>query len=127
MPIQLPEEIDDAEDGTVSEGAKRTIQVNVYERDPAARRKCIAKWGLKCSVCSFDFAERYGKLGEGFIHVHHLKPLSEVGEQYELNPLTDLRPVCPNCHAMLHRKRLTLSIEELVSVIGGRGNGNDIL
>lgn len=112
-PTQTPEEVDEEEVGTVPEGAKRTIQVNVYERDPNARRKCIAKWGLKCSVCSFDFVESYGELGEGFIHVHHLKPLGEIGEQYELNPVTDLRPVCPNCHAMLHRRKPALGIEEL--------------
>lgn len=117
LPTQLPEEIDYDEAATVTEGAKQTIQVNVYERDPNARRKCIAKWGVKCSVCSFDFAERYGVLGEGFIHVHHLKPLGEIGEQYELNPVFDLRPVCPNCHAMLHRKKPAISIEELARLL----------
>ena len=117
LPTQLPEEIDDDEAATVSEGARRTIQVNVYERDPNARRKCIAKWGLKCSVCSFDFGERYGEIGEGFIHVHHRKPLNEIGEQYELNPITDLRPVCPNCHAMLHRCSPAMGIDNLVGLL----------
>ncbi|GAB3189911.1 HNH endonuclease [Hydrogenophaga aquatica] len=117
LPTQTPEEVDEDEVGSVPEGARRTVQVNVYERDPNARRKCIAKWGVKCSVCSFDFGERYGELGEGFIHVHHLKPLGEIGEQYELNPVTDLRPVCPNCHAMLHRKKPALSIEQLVETM----------
>lgn len=117
LPTQLPEEVDDEEVTTVPEGARRTVQVNVYERDPNARRKCIAKWGLKCAVCSFDFAERYGTLGEGFIHVRHLKPLGEIGEQYELNPVTDLRPVCPNCHAMLHRKKPALGVDELKAIL----------
>lgn len=117
LPTQMPEEVDEDDAATVPEGARRTVQVNVYERDPNARRKCIAKWGVKCSVCSFDFGERYGELGEGFIHVHHLKPLGEIGEQYELNPVTDLRPVCPNCHSMLHRKRPALSIEELHQLV----------
>ncbi|HCY17388.1 MAG TPA: DUF3427 domain-containing protein [Curvibacter sp.] len=119
LPTQMPEEVDEDEVSTVPEGARRTVQVNVYERDPNARRKCIAKWGVKCSVCSFDFGERYGELGEGFIHVHHLKPLGEIGEQYELNPVVDLRPVCPNCHAMLHRKRPALSIDELTQLLNG--------
>ena len=70
---------------TVTEGAKKTVVVNKYERDPAARNMCIAKWGVRCcSVCGFNFEERYGALGKGFIHVHHLKPLSEIGEEYEL-------------------------------------------
>lgn len=113
LPTQMPEEVDEDEANTVPEGIRRTVQVNVYERDPNARRKCIERWGVKCSVCLFDFGERYGELGEGFIHVHHLKPLGEIGKQYELNPVADLRPVCPNCHAMLHRKRPALSVDEL--------------
>lgn len=119
LPTQLPEEIDADEVSTVLEGARRTVSVNVYERDPNARRKCIAKWGGKCCVCAFDFGEQYGELGEGFIHVHHLKPLGEIGAQYELNPVVDLRPVCPNCHAMLHRKKQALSIDELRKLIKG--------
>nr|WP_315488345.1 DUF3427 domain-containing protein [uncultured Rhodoferax sp.] len=116
-PTRMSEEVDVDESATVPEGARRTVQVNVYERDPNARRKCIAKWGEKCSVCSFDFGERYGALGEGFIHVHHLRPLAEIGERYELNPVTDLRPVCPNCHAMLHRRKPALSIDELSQML----------
>lgn len=117
LPTQIPEEIDESEATTLPEGARRTVLVNLYERNPNARRKCIANWGLKCTVCSFDFRERYGELGEGFIHVHHLKPLGEIGEQYELNPIADLRPVCPNCHAMLHRRIPSLSLDELIQTI----------
>ena len=113
LPSRLSEEIDPEEAETVFEGARRTVQVNVYERDPGARRKCIARWGTVCVVCNFDFGKRYGALGQGFIHVHHLKPLGEVREGYQLDPVADLRPVCPNCHAMLHRRKPALSIDEL--------------
>lgn len=89
------------------EGAKKTITVNAYERDPKARGRCIEHWGTKCTVCSFDFAARYGDLGAGFIHVHHLTPLSTIGQEYVVDPIKDLRPVCPNCHAMLHRGDLS--------------------
>lgn len=110
----LPNEIVEE---TVFEGAKKTIVVNVYERDASARRKCIAYWGCTCMICGFDFAARYGELGAGFIHVHHLTPLAEIGAQYELNPVTDLRPVCPNCHAMLHAGDDTLGIEALREIM----------
>lgn len=100
-------------DGSVVEGAKKTVIVNAYERDPDARARCIRHWGEKCCVCDFDFASTYGEIGDGYIHVHHLSPLSEIGGEYELNPEKDLRPVCPNCHAMLHRVRPALSIEAL--------------
>lgn len=99
--------------GTVIEGAAKKVMAKVYERDRGARLKCISHWGWKCFVCLFDFVDDYGELGEGFIHVHHLKPLAEIGEAYMLDPVADLRPVCPNCHAMLHRSVPALTIEAL--------------
>ena len=56
-------------------------------------------------------------LGRDFIHVHHLKPVGEVGEAYVLDPVRDLRPVCPNCHAMLHQRLPALKIEQLKEII----------
>lgn len=109
--VTLPEEI--PVNGTVAEGAGKQILVNIYERNPAARRRCIDHWGHRCSVCDFDFQKVYGDLGEGYIHVHHLKPLGEIKQSYLLDPVHDLRPVCPNCHAMIHRSSPALSIEDL--------------
>ena len=94
-------------------GAKKKIIVNSYERNPAARKKCIEIHGLNCAVCNINFEEVYGVIGKGFIHVHHVKPLSEIDTNYNVNPETDLVPVCPNCHAMLHRKEYVISIESL--------------
>jgi predicted HNH restriction endonuclease len=91
----------------------RCVFVNSYERDPAARLACIAHYGTDCSVCRFNFGRVYGPLGEGFIHIHHLRDLATIGEEYEVNPIEDLRPVCPNCHAMLHTRTPAMSIEEL--------------
>jgi 5-methylcytosine-specific restriction protein A len=112
----LPEEVDD-EDAAVFEGRRKSVFVNIYERDPTARRKCISHWKPICRACDFDFGAVYGNLGEGFIHVHHLKPLGEMREAYALDPIQDLRPVCPNCHAMLHRQQPALTIEELKAII----------
>lgn len=110
-PGLLPEEI--ALPTTVIEGAKKSITVNAYERDRDARKRCIEHWGLACVVCGFDFERQYGDIGVGFIHVHHLKPLAEIGQEYTLDPVADLRPVCPNCHAMLHRGDDVLSVDTL--------------
>lgn len=95
------------------EGQKKQITSNSYERNPEARRRCVDHYGFRCAVCSFDFQTKYGELGKDFIHVHHLKPVSEIGELYYVDPIEDLRPVCPNCHAMLHRRKPSLSIDEL--------------
>ena len=64
-------------------------------------------------VCGRDFETTYGEIGKGFIHVHHLTPIASIGKEYRLNVDTDLAPVCPNCHYMLHRKNPPFTIEEL--------------
>jgi 5-methylcytosine-specific restriction protein A len=97
------------------EGAVRRVEVNRYERDRRARAACIAHHGTVCSVCGIDFETTYGALGRGFIHVHHLTEISTVGSGYEVDPVKDLRPICPNCHAMVHREVPALSIARLRS------------
>ncbi|MBX7020801.1 HNH endonuclease, partial [Providencia rettgeri] len=99
------------------EGAKRQIIVNSYERDRVARNKAIEIHGINCLVCGMNFESVYGEIGIGFIHIHHLKPLYTIDEEYSVNPELDLVPVCPNCHAMLHRNKEMLSIEELKNLI----------
>lgn len=99
----------------LEEGQKITVTVNRYERNPIARKKCLEIHGGSCAVCSLNFGEVYGEVGEGFIHVHHINPLHQIGKQHVIDFEKDLVPVCPNCHAMLHRKvnGKTLSVEEL--------------
>ena len=101
------------------EGVKRQVTVNNYERDHKARLQCIKIHGTACAVCGIDFEKMYGELGKGFIHVHHIVPIHTIGQGYKVNPATDLVPVCPNCHAMLHRglNADARSIEELKSII----------
>ena len=107
----FPDEVDAVQ--TFREGAVRQVSVNAYEREPKARQKCIDYYGSSCYICDFDFGKTFGQPGKGFIHVHHLKPLSEIAEEYEIDPIKDLRPVCPNCHAMIHRRSPPFSLEEI--------------
>jgi hypothetical protein len=95
------------------EGARRQSVSTQIERNPRARAACIAAYGTRCTVCEIDFEVVYGILGRGFVHVHHLTPLATTTEQREVDPIRDLRPVCPNCHAMLHRRIPPYSISEL--------------
>jgi 5-methylcytosine-specific restriction protein A len=113
--IVYPDDIEDDKD--LKEGTKRKIVVNAYERNAKARQKCINHYGYLCTICNFDFRTNYGPIGEGFIHVHHLISLSEISENYKVNPIDDLRPVCPNCHAMLHRKKPAYTIEEILKIL----------
>ncbi len=111
----FPDEIDPAV--FFREGATRTVLVNAYERNVEARRLCVSHYGTNCYVCGFNFGNVFGGLGAGYIHVHHLRPLSEIAAEYQIDPINDLRPVCPNCHAMIHRYSTTMDIEELKAVV----------
>ncbi|OOE13152.1 HNH endonuclease [Fictibacillus arsenicus] len=99
----------------LEEGQRKTIKVNMYERNPIARKKCVEHYGIQCQVCETNFEKTYGDVGKDFIHVHHIKPLHEIQQEYIVDPVKDLIPVCPNCHAMLHRKEdgEYLTIEQL--------------
>ena len=99
------------------EGAKREILQSTYERNPEARKKCLEAYGYGCSVCELEFKKYYGDSAGTYIHVHHLTPVSVRGRAYKVDPLKDLRPVCPNCHAMLHRQNPPFEIEEMKSRI----------
>lgn len=108
-------------DQPLTEGAARQVLVNRYERDPLARRRCVAHYGSKCAACGFNFGAVYGPIADGFIHVHHLKPLSEIGSEYVVDPIIDLRPVCPNCHAVIHLGGGCRSIEQVQQLLGQHG------
>lgn len=111
----FPEEIRPEE--VFSEGTLTTVTVNRFERDEKARSESIKHYGATCQVCSFDFKEKYGALGCGFIHVHHIVPLAEIRGAYVVDPVKDLRPICPNCHAMIHRRNPPFDIDELRHLI----------
>jgi hypothetical protein len=99
------------------EGSRTSSLTTRYERNRALREEAIARFGTRCSICGFDFAERYGELGQGFIEVHHLVPLSTTKIARETNPAKDLVVVCSNCHSMLHRSDPVLSPEELQGLL----------
>ncbi|MCA8278512.1 HNH endonuclease [Burkholderia cepacia] len=111
-----PEEL--SGDGVYAEGAVRKILVNEFERSQAARDVCIAHHGCLCAACGINFREKYGELGDGFIHVHHRVPIASIGVGYQVDPIADLIPVCPNCHAMLHRREPPLDVDELKVLVG---------
>ena len=105
------------EDNAYEEGGVKKVEINRYERNPLNRELCLAANGYTCKICGFNFEEHYGELGHHFIHVHHIVPISFMSEAYIIDPLKDLIPVCPNCHAMLHRKDPPLYPEELRSIL----------
>lgn len=100
------------------EGTPITVELTKYERNREARLLCIKHYGAKCAVCGFDFGKVYGDDFEGMIEVHHKMPLCEINEDYIVDPINDLIPVCPNCHAVLHSKKDGFyTIEELKKLL----------
>lgn len=111
----MPNEVSSGE--RLVEGAVRQVTVNAYERNPVARARCIEVHGAVCVVCNFDFGATYGSSASGFIHVHHIKSLASIGAEYEVDPVEDLRPLCPNCHAVIHMANPPRSIEEVKAML----------
>jgi 5-methylcytosine-specific restriction enzyme A len=103
--------------------AVSTVAVNRYERNPDARRVCLAFHGTSCAACSFSFEASYGEIGTGFIDVHHVVPPVMLGDGYQLDPVADLVPLCPNCHAMAHHGVASpRTVSELRSIISAAGH-----
>ena len=98
---------------TFVEGSATQVTQTRYERNIHARRECLKHYGYSCMVCGFNFEKIYGNIGYQFIHVHHLTQVATIKQEYNVNPIADLRPVCPNCHAMLHKDNPPLTIDEL--------------
>lgn len=112
----------EANDGLTSvvdtEGKRREIYTVKYERSPKLRESAVRLHGYKCKACSFDFEATYGDRGNRFIEVHHIKPLYTLQGEVEVNPETDLVPLCANCHRIVHRKKNEIiTIEELKKIL----------
>lgn len=109
--------------GSYPERALMRISVNRYERTPEARAVAVAHHGSNCHACGFDFEITYGPQGAGFIHVHHSVPASRLGSDYEIDPVTDLVPLCPSCHYMAHRRIPDpYTVAELRAMIAAAGH-----
>jgi putative restriction endonuclease len=115
--------IDGVENGAMElktwvEGGKTVYLGTKYERDPKLRKQAIEIHGEACNVCGFDFGKAYGEHGKGFIHVHHVTPISAFGGKKQVDPRKDLVTLCANCHAAIHRRHGSMiSVEELKKML----------
>lgn len=99
------------------EGKAIEVMSKRYERDKTAREECLKIHSHACLACGLDFGKRYGPIGEGFIHVHHIIPISQRNGEYVPDPSKDLIPLCPNCHAMIHKLDPPYELEKLKEVL----------
>jgi predicted HNH restriction endonuclease len=118
---RLPTEIFQFDENQLlKEGKVIQVFANRYERNQKARQECIEHYGDKCYVCDFDFGSFYGDTAKGFIHVHHKTQLSDIGDEYIVDPISDLIPLCANCHSVIHLTRPAMTIEELKKIVKRR-------
>ena len=120
----INDEVDPADPDSflVDEGNSREVLVRRTERSKAARNACIKKYKAICSVCGLCFGAKYGNEFEDLIQVHHLHPLG-FRKARKTDYEKDLRPICPNCHAMVHwnkHKKVPRSIDELKKIVKSR-------
>lgn len=110
-----------------TEGTPQQISITKYERNPYARKKCLEYYGYICVVCGFDFEKKYGSIAKNYIHVHHLKQISILGQLHQVDPIKDLRPVCPNCHSIIHINQIPLTLEEIMEFIYQNSNTTNVI
>ncbi|WP_222308441.1 HNH endonuclease [Rhizobium leguminosarum] len=80
-------------------------------------------FGHKCEACDLSYEERYGPIGADLIHVHHVMPLSQIGERYQADPIRDLVPLCANCHHVAHRRNPPYTVAELRTALAEQADG----
>ena len=121
----ISEEIDETNYETLKEGTKKQITVNAYERNNKARLACLRHYKkinsdvIKCEICGFNFSEKYGEQFADKIHVHHVVEIATIGDEYVVDPVNDLIPICPNCHMVIHSKKPAYTPEEIKNMIKG--------
>ncbi|MBC8333969.1 MAG: hypothetical protein ISR59_08360 [Anaerolineales bacterium] len=98
----------------IREGRQRQRKSIAYERSDDVRKAAVDYYRLEngqivCDICGFNFLDVYGERGRDYIEIHHEKPLSETeGEKriaFLKEAVQSVKPVCANCHKMIHRKR----------------------
>ncbi|MDE8069361.1 HNH endonuclease [Erysipelothrix rhusiopathiae] len=107
------------------EGDKKKVSSIIYERNPESRKMCLMIKGLNCSVCNINFREEYGAIGENYIHVHHQRPLHSYKNPKLTNVVEDLFPVCPNCHAMIHKTDPIMDVSDFKKMYRRLNNINN--
>jgi len=127
--VRKKEANEDYSDVIIEEGAQEERTIKDRKRSDKLKRFAIEKHKaenngkLPCVGCGFDFEDKYGERGEGFIEIHHKEVIHDKdikGSRQKLDEaLKDVEPVCSNCHKMIHRRRgEMLSIKELKEIIG---------
>jgi len=99
------------------EGELETVTYENRSRNENARKKCIELNGSTCIICKSNLGDIYGEQFSDKIHIHHLNPVADYEGEVLVNPQTDLVPVCPNCHFIIHSKKTPYKPDEVIAFI----------
>ena len=99
------------------EGKPKLVFTTIYERNPDIKADAVQIHGINCMVCGFNFLKMYGDIGRDYIEAHHIKPLSSLPGETEIDVKKDIVVLCSNCHKMIHRRRSVLKMEELKKLV----------
>ena len=116
-------EISVLDDSIVREGQLMTRSVEYRTRSRELRNTAVEYYSesgrIRCLACYFEFARAYQAIGEGVIQIHHIKPVSFMrGEPLSReDALANVRPLCANCHQMVHTKTPPIPICDLRSMV----------
>ena len=108
--------MEEAEEGRVITGMHRRYERNSALVEAKKHRTLMTLGRLACEACGFDFRERYGERGDGYIECHHTKPVHAL-KPGDKTKAEDLRLLCSNCHRMVHAKQPWLTIDELTAAL----------
>jgi hypothetical protein len=103
------------------EGDRNEHLMDVTERNLWNRSICLAFHGYDCNACGTNMQYKYGAVAYQFIHVHHLVPLSVRGRGVT-DPVKEMIPLCPNCHAIAHLRNPPYSVAELRGMLVSHSN-----
>lgn len=95
---------DGGDDLPAFEGAEKKSVIIRRERNPRNRLLSLRLHGYVCQICQIDHRQIYGEAG-AVLEIHHLEPLSNIGMPRVYDPETDLLPLCPTCHRVVHSRR----------------------
>ncbi len=116
MTEDIDSEVAEAQEGRVLTRLHRARERSRKLAEQKKAQALKAGRGIRCEVCDFDYEEKYGERGMGYMEVHHLKPLHTLAAD-TTTKLDDLALVCADCHRMIHAKRPWLTLEELRGII----------
>lgn len=101
------EESDDFPEGALLSHLHRMLEVRDSKKLTAAP---------VCEVCHLDLAQVYKEIPSGFTQLHLTTPITELDSCRKYTPDAFIT-VCPNCHAVLHRRRPWVTKENLGDIL----------